>query len=427
MTSVMTNWAGNVSFRPASFHRPRSLAQLRRTVAGHRRVRVLGAGHSFSRIADTDGALVHLGGMPRLADVDRTRRTVRVGAGETFGALVPVLERAGLALPNLPSSPHFTLAGAFATGTHGSGDGLPQLAAAVREIELVGADGTLLTFARGDDDFGAAVTSLGALGVATAVTLDLVPAFEVEQRVHEGLTTAALVAHGETLFAAAYSVSVFTRWDGEPMRVWLKHRTDAPRVDPAFTGVREATRAHHPIAGMPTGNTTAQLGRPGPWHDRLPHFRAGFLPSSGAELQSEYLLPRRHMAGAVRALDALGPRIAPLLQVGEIRTVAADDAWLSPAYHRDCAAFHFTWAPEPAAIGALLPRIEAALAPFGALPHWGKLFHAGPAVLRRGRPRWDDFAAAAHRHDPAGTFRNAMLEWLFPAGGPCGTDHCPGG
>jgi xylitol oxidase len=281
------------------------------------------------------------------------------------------------------------------------------LAAAVREVELVTADGSTVVIGRGDPRFDGAVTSLGALGVVTALTLDLEPAYEVAQHVFTELPLAGL--DYETVAASAYSVSLFTDWRAPGFRqVWLKRRTDQAPVE--FPWAAPATEKMHPVPGMPALNCTEQFGVPGPWHERLPHFRAEFVPSSGAELQSEYLLPREHATAGLHALDAIRDTLAPVLQTCEVRTIAADPQWLGPAYGRDSVAFHFTWVEDTALVLPVVRRLEAALEPFDARPHWGKVFTTGPAALRALYPRLADFAALAAELDPDGTFRNAFVE-----------------
>jgi xylitol oxidase len=152
-----------------------------------------------------------------------------------------------------------------------------------------------------------------------------------------------------------------------------------------------------------------QLGVAGPWWDRLPHFRMGFTPSSGEELQSEYHLPRRHAVAALRALRALAGVVRPALQVTELRTVAADRLWMSPQYGRDTLSVHFTWQPDWAAVRRALVEIEAALAPFGARPHWGKVFLADAAAIAPLYERLGDFRRLVGRLDPGGVFAN---DWL---------------
>jgi xylitol oxidase len=411
MTETVTNWAGNITYSAKELHRPRSLDALRALVADSARVRVLGSGHSFNEIADpgADGVLLSLADLPAEVDVDTAAGTVRVGGGVRYAELARQVHARGLALPNMASLPHISVAGSVATGTHGSGVGNGSLAAAVREVELVTASGAVETIGRGDERFGGAVTSLGALGVVTALTLDLEPAFEVEQHVFTELPLDGLDAGTfETVMAAAYSVSLFTDWRAPGFRqVWLKRRTDQPLPD--FPWAAAATEKMHPVPGMPAVNCTEQFGAAGPWHERLPHFRAEFTPSSGAELQSEYLMPRRHAVDMLGAIDEIRDTVAPVLQTCEVRTVAADDQWLSPAYGRDTVAAHFTWVEDTAAVLPVVRRLEEALAGFEARPHWGKVFSTPPARLRDLYPRLGDFRALARSLDPAGAFANGFV------------------
>jgi xylitol oxidase len=361
-------------------------------------VRVLGSRHSFNDIADS-AELLSLAGLA--PDVRVDGRTVSFAAGLTYGELAPALD--GLALHNLASLPHISVAGAVATATHGSGDRNGNLATAVSGLELVTSAGELVRAARGDPDFDGLVVGLGALGAVTRVTLDVEPAYEVSQRVFEDLAWDSLYEHFDAITASGYSVSVFTRWRDAVDQVWVKSRGAAP-VE--LFGARPATVERHPILGMDPVNTTAQLGRAGPWWDRLPHFRMGFTPSAGDELQSEYAVARADAVSAIEAVRTLADRIRPLLQVSEIRTTAADRLWMSPQYERDTVGIHFTWRTEPEPVMALLAELEAALAPFGARPHWGKLFRGEVSHLYGRR---DDFVALAQRLDPRGAFRNAWL------------------
>ncbi|MFC5665272.1 FAD-binding protein [Kitasatospora misakiensis] len=426
MTVAASNWAGNITFGAERFHEPGSIAELRRIVADSRSLRVLGTGHSFNAIADTAGDLVSVAGLPRAVELDERAGTVTVSAGMRYGELVEELDRAGFALHNLGSLPHISVAGACATGTHGSGVANGCLATAVRAVELVTADGALVTIERGEAHFPGSVVALGALGVVTRLTLDVVPAFEVRQWVYEGLPTAVLRERFDEIMAAAYSVSLFTSWQADRIdQVWLKRRggdpgapgtwqgSDAPA---AWHGAALADGPRHPVPGCPPEPCTTQLGVSGRWHTRLPHFRLDFTPSSGAELQSEYFVARADAVAAFDALDAVRERIAPVLQIGEIRTVAADGLWLSPAYERDCVAFHFTWHPDAAAVADVLKAVEEALSPFAARPHWGKVFSTAPEVIRASYPRWEDFRGLLGEFDPAGKFRNEFLARHFPVG-----------
>ena len=389
-------------------------------VAENTRVRALGTGHSFSPIADTDGVLIATAGLPAAGDVDAAAAVVTVGAGVKYGDLARRLNAAGWALRNLASLPHISVGGACATATHGSGGGNGNLASAVRAMELVTADGGLVTLDAGADGdrFRGVVVGLGALGVVTTLTLDLVPAYQVRQYVYDDLPASEFTGHFDEIMGAAYSVSVFTDWQGSHHnQVWLKHRDGDQEGFPAgrpWHGARPADGPRHPVPGMTAGPATQQHGIPGPWHERIPHFRPGFTPSGGTELQSEYLLPRQAAVPALTALAGLGDLLAPVLRIAEIRTVAADECWMSTCYRQDSVAMHFTWALDPAAVRPVVAAVEERLVPLGARPHWGKVFGVEPQAVRARYPRWDDFRALARSLDPAGKFRNDFMDTYFP-------------
>jgi xylitol oxidase len=182
------------------------------------------------------------------------------------------------------------------------------------------------------------------------------------------------------------------------------------KAEPEWFGAKLATANLHPIAALSAENCTAQLGSCGPWYERLPHFRLEFTPSSGEELQSEYILPRKHALAAFHAVDDLRDQIAPLLLVSEIRTIAADTLWMSPCCEEDCVAIHFTWKQDWDAVQQVLPRIEAGLAPFEARPHWGKLFTMQPAHLQSLYRKLPEFRQFLASYDPTGKFRNSFLD-----------------
>jgi xylitol oxidase len=334
---------------------------------------------------------------------------VTVGAGIRYGELARELEREGFALGNLASLPHISVGGAVATGTHGSGNRNRSLAAAVVGLEMVTASGDLVRFERGHPDFDGAVINLGALGIATTLELEIEPAFEVEQTVFERLPLESLIRDFDGVTGAAYSVSVFTTWRDPDVAdsVWVKRRPDrdAP-LEELLYGAIPADDERHPLPGLPAIGCTPQLGVAGPWYNRLPHFKLDFTPSNGVELQSEYLVPREHAVDAIRAVRELSTEIVPLLQVNEIRTVAADALWLSSSYGSDAVGLHFTWVQDQPAVEAFLPRLEAALEPYSAKPHWGKLFTPGAHDFDRLYPRLEDFRVLAKRLDPEGVFAN---------------------
>ncbi|MEV4541314.1 FAD-binding protein [Micromonospora echinaurantiaca] len=405
------NWAGNVRYAARRFHRPDTVDELRRLIAGSDRIRAVGTGHSFNRLGDTGGDLVSLAGLPPSVRLDPQRRTVTVPAAMRYGDLATFLHEQGYALANLASLPHISVAGAVATGTHGSGPTNGNLATAVAGLELVTADGDLLTVDRASDSFAGMVVALGALGVVTRLTLDVVPTFDLRQYVRLDLPREAL----DAAFDSAYSVSVFTDWRSPRLReVWRKQRADQPPPPTDWLGTTAADRPRHPVPGMPAENCTAQLGEPGPWHERLPHFRLGFTPSSGEELQSEYHLPRAAAAEALAALDGVAHLIAPVLQVCELRTVAADDLWLSPNQGRDSLAVHFTWIADAAAVLPVVAAVEERLAPFAPRPHWGKVFGLAPDAVAATYPRHADFTALLRRLDPQAKFHTALLAHYLP-------------
>jgi xylitol oxidase len=409
VSDVVKNWAGNITFGARRLHRPVALPQLQDLVAAGGPLRILGSGHSFNRMADTTGDLVSLSHLPRVVEIAEDRRTVRVDGGIKYGELVAHLDAAGLAVHNLASLPHISVAGAVITATHGSGVRNRNLATSVAAIDLIRGDGELVTLRRGDPDFPGAVVNLGALGVVTALTLDVVPAFEIAQFVYDDLPRAALEQHLPEILSAGYSVSLFTNWvNGDINHAWLK-RTE-PMPEGPFFGAPPADGPRHPVPGVPADNSTDQFGVPGPWHARLPHFKMEFSPSTGAELQSEWMVPLNRALEAIDAVARVREQLLPVIQVNELRTVAADDLWLSMNYQRDSLGLHFTWIADTAAVLPVVDALEEQLAPLEARPHWGKVFTLDPAAVRSRYPRFADFQALVGKYDPAGVFRNAWLD-----------------
>ncbi|UQX89440.1 FAD-binding protein [Jatrophihabitans telluris] len=409
------NWAGNITFSPTELHRPRTVDELQSAVAKARFIRALGTGHSFNTIAAPREESVSLSDLPDELELDSAARTVRVTGGVRFGELARYLDRNGFALRNMGSLPHIAVAGAVSTGTHGSGDGNAVLAASVEAIEYVGPDGSLRRVARGEADFDGSVIALGALGIAYALELSVVERFDVRQFVYEDLPLTGYCDHLDAITGGSYSTSAFTDWSsGRIGALWLKQRI-TPGVDPAAApaelfGSRLATVAHHPIPGEQADWATAQLGEVGPWHERLPHFRMDFTPSAGDELQSEYFLDRQHAPAAIRALSGISALIGSRLLIGEIRTIAADQLWISPFLDRQTVALHFTWMPGLAQVEPITRAIETALAPLGARPHWGKVFTLDPRDFRTAYPRLGDFSELVQRVDPQATFGNEFID-----------------
>jgi xylitol oxidase len=416
------NWAGNVAFGATELVRPTSVAELQAVVRRQPRARAVGAAHCFNDLPDSPGVQISLAELPPVVEVDSTARTALVAGGQRYAEVARRIDRHGFALQNLGSLPHVTVAGACATGTHGSGVANQSLSAAVSGMEMVTADGELLSIDRTTDRDGleGGVVALGSLGVVVALTLDLVPSFDVCTRVYEMLDLDVLADHFAELVSAAYSVCLVTDWRAPRLtQVWMMQLSTEPEPAAVAAPWFDATPAdgpRHPVAGMSAANCVQQQGVPGRWYERLPHFRPEFTPSSGRELQSEYLLPSADAVPALLALDGVRDRIHPVLQICEVRTVAADRLWLSPAYGRDSVSIHFTWIEDPAAVLPVVTLVEETLAPYSARPHWGKVFTTPAQAVPPLYPRFADFCQLVDKYDPDGKFANAYTDrYLRPA------------
>ncbi|HEY1895077.1 MAG TPA: FAD-binding protein [Terracidiphilus sp.] len=409
-----TNWAGNYTFSTDNLLTPGSVDEVRKAVKSSAKLRALGTRHSFNSIADSTAGQISLKRLDQVS-LDEKARTVTLGAGIRYGDLATAIDKRGYAVHNLASLPHISVAGACATATHGSGVHNGNLATPVAALEIVTADGEIVHLSRDKDGdrFLGAVVALGSVGVVTSVTLDVQPTFQVAQSVYQELSLDHLQHHFEEIFSSGYSVSLFTDWQNHrATQVWIKRRLtpgDANKWAPEFFGAKLATQKLHPLAGHSAEACTEQQGIPGPWYERLPHFRMNFTPSSGQELQSEYFVPFSRGYEAILAVEKLRDQITPHLFITELRTIAADKLWMSMAYERPSLAIHFTWKPEWPAVKQVLPQIEAALEPFEPRPHWGKLFTLQPAKLQPHYPRLADFRDLAKHYDPTGKFRNEFV------------------
>jgi alditol oxidase len=409
------NWAGNIEYSTESWYAAKSLAEAKEYVKKTGKLKVLGTRHCFNTIADSKDTFLSLTEMKDAPVLDAAAGTVTVDANMTYGRLAPWLQEKGYALHNLASLPHISVAGAISTGTHGSGEKNGNLSTAVRGMEMVTASGEVVELSanKDRDAFYAAVVGLGALGAITKVTLAVQPVFSVRQYVYENMPLEAALAHFDAIQASGYSVSLFTDWRNKNVNeVWIKERIrDGKEFEakPEWFAAKLAKKNLHPIAELGAENCTEQMGVPGPWYERLPHFKMGFTPSAGKELQSEFFVPRTHATEAISAVEKLHDKISPHLLITEIRTILADELWLSPCYQQDSMAIHFTWQQDWPAVRAILPYIEKALAPFGVRPHWGKLFTIEPKELRGRYKRMPEFVELAKKFDPQGKFRNEFL------------------
>ena len=407
-----TNWAGNHTYRATTLHRPASVEELREIVRRAPRIHALGSQHCFNDIADST-ELVSIDAIDSPVEIDREAMTVTVGASIRYGTLAAAIQREGFALHNMASLPHISVVGAVSTATHGSGDALRNLATAVAGIDLVRSDGEMMSVKRGDPDFDGMVVGLGALGVVTRLTVDIEPTYDVRQVVYEDLGWNALYDNFDAVMSSATSVSLFTDWGDTVNSVWTKQRlvagSDEP-ISPYLFDAKAATRDQHPVRSLSAETCTAQMGVPAAWADRLPHFRMDAVPASGNEIQAEYMVAR---TDALAAIEAFRTAIEPhrdKLWISEIRTVAADDLWISTAYGADTICLHTSFRNDQATVDRILPVIEDALCPFAPRPHWGKVFAATARDLEGRYPKLADFRDLVQRLDPRGAFRSDFLE-----------------
>ena len=411
----LKNWAGNLEYSTSKIDYPKSLEEVQQIVKKHSKLKVLGTRHCFNTIADSKYNFISLREMKKIVSLDANAKTVTVEGGIKYGELCPWLNDKGFALHNLASLPHISVAGAITTATHGSGVRNKNLCGPVEALEIVTADGDVINFSKKDGEkFYAAVVGLGAIGVITKVTLNIQPTFMMRQWVYTKMPLQQMKEHFDEIVSSGYSVSLFTDWQNESINeVWIKSLVDDASNAEAkkdFFGAAPATKNVHPIIELPAENCTEQMGVPGTWYERLPHFKMGFTPSSGKELQAEYFVPHEHAVEAIQAIQKMGKEIGPHLFISEIRTIDADDFWMSPCYKQPSVTIHFTWKQEWNAVSKLLPAIEKELAPFNAKPHWGKLFTMSPSTLASRHQKMNDFKKVVAEFDSKGKFRNEFLE-----------------
>jgi len=412
---MRSNWAGNYEYKAKQLHEPKSVEEVQALVKKLDQQKALGSCHCFNDIADSPADQISTAKLEGILAIDEEAQILSVGAGARYGQFAEELDQRGYALHNLASLPHISVAGACATATHGSGVSNGNLATAVSGLEMVTADGEIHTLNRKEnaEELNAVVVGLGALGIVSKVNLEIQKSFQVRQDLFQDLPLQSLQDHFEEIMGSGYSVSLFTDWQNKVVsQVWVKRKVDNDSKDlgPDFFGAKAASKNLHPITRLSAENCTEQLGVPGPWYERLPHFKMGFTPSSGKELQAEYFVARENAVDALLALEKKGDLIFPQLMISEIRTIAADELWMSPCYQRDSVAIHFTLKQNTPEVMKLLPIIEAELAPFQVRPHWGKLFTITPKVLHERYPKYEDFMQMVKQYDPEGKFRNAYLD-----------------
>jgi len=412
----LKNWANNITYSTSNVYYPETVQEVQDTVKKCTKVKALGSQHSFNRIADSNENQISLKGMNKVVSLDKKANTITVESGARYGEFAAYLHKEGYALPNLASLPHITVAGACATATHGSGVKNGNLSSAVSALEFVNANGEVIQLSKREnpDVFYGAVVNLGALGVVTKVTLDLLPTFDMKQVVYRNLPMEELKNNFDDIQSRGYSVSLFTNWKNKNIsEVWIKSRIEKGNItaeDLELYGAKLATKNMHPVEDQSAENVTEQMAKPGPWYERMAHFKMGFTPSTGKELQSEYFIPIEHAYEAMMAIEKLSDRISPHLFISEIRTINADNFWLSPCYKKTCVAFHTTWKQEIDTVMGLLPLVEKQLAPFNPIPHWAKLFTLSPGVVQSRYEKLGDFKKLIAKYDPNGKFQNQFLK-----------------
>ena len=412
----LKNWAGNLEYSTDRVYYPKTVEEVQEVVKKCSKLRALGSRHSFNKIADSTENLVSLKELNKVVSLNKASNTVTVEGGMRYGELAPYLHENGYALHNLASLPHITITGSCATATHGSGVKNGNLSTAVSAIEFVNAKGDIIVLSKekNGEEFQGAVVGLGGVGIVTKITLDLQPTFNMKQVVYRNLPMKELENNFMAIMSSGYSVSLFTDWKNKNINeVWIKSRVDdgsSTAIAPEFYGAKAATKNMHPVEIQSAENCTEQMGVPGPWYERLPHFKMGFTPSTGKELQAEYFVPIEHAYEAMMAIEKLHEKITPHIFISEIRTINADNLWMSPCYKKTCVALHTTWKQEVDTVNSLLPLIEEQLAPYNSRPHWAKLFTMGASVLESRIEKLADFKQLLNHHDPKGKFRNEFLD-----------------
>ena len=401
----MQNWSKNVDFNDRAFLQPESLAELQELVRSNQKIRARGTAHCFNEIANTSSYAINLAKMPRVIEVSPETKSAKVSSGLTYGELAPELHNQGWALSNLASLPHISIAGSISTGTHGSGIKNQNLANQVLSLDIVTAEGELRHIDRANPAFNALVVGLGLGGIVYQYELKIEPTFQIRQVIYPEIPLDVLQRNFDQIMGTAYSVSYFTDWSSAQVgNLWCKFR-DGEVIPESVGGSAQADKKYHPIPSVDPVACTDQLGESGDWHQRLSHFKLEFTPSVGEEIQTEFFVDRKDAAAAIEAVSNLGEEITPLLWITELRTIAADDLWLSGAYQRDTLAIHFTWKKD-LAIYPVIEKVEAALRPYNYRPHWGKVFTADGKYLSSVYPKMSEFKALVEALDPISKFEN---------------------
>ncbi|MBL1074793.1 FAD-binding protein [Nocardia sp. 2] len=426
------NWAGDQSCTPATIAAPSSTEELaaelaRAEAAGHT-VRVAGSGHSFTDTVLTDGTLLRLNKLDRILSVDRATGLVRAEAGITLNAASNALHPLGLAFPNLGDIDVQSIAGATATGTHGTGAKLQNLSAALQSVELMLADGSRVELNEQTDPDGwrAARVNIGALGVVTAVTLQMVPSFVlegIERPVPLEEVLADLDTHVDgnehfEFYMFAHSPLAMTKRNNtvqlpeQPRSKAVDWFSDILMTNYTFDALCRLTRRSPSLipwvqkGAAYAGSYRRQVER---------SYRVFASPRLFRFTEMEYAIPREHSIDAIREIKEVATRFDTAMPI-EVRWVAPDDAFLSPAGGRDTC-YIAVHQYEGMEYEGYFRACEAVFDKYNGRPHWGKRHFQTAETLRTRYPEWERFTEVRRRFDPKGRFTNPYLERVL---GPVG-------
>lgn len=408
---MLSNWGGNLVYGSGAIEAPATIEELSEIIRSGK-VRPIGTMHSFSKVVVGEGTLVSAAGLAFEPALDKASSTVKVSAATRFGDLALFLEKNGVALKNMGSLPHISIAGAAATGTHGSGDKNQILSSSLSAYSFLNSKGELVRYQRGDENFEACRVGLGAYGLWVSVELDVVPSFQIRQDVYLDIPWEVFYEDPTNLTSAGYSVSLFTKWGEVSIdQVWVK-ALPGDKAGLPIAGISPEKTSRKELAPGVGDNLTQQGGVEGPWLDRLPHFRLDATPSAGNEIQTEYFIQRKNIVGAVKAVNKIAEQINHTLIITEVRTIAQDDAWLSPMNRGDSVALHFTWVNDTPAVDKAVAALEEVLAEFDPIPHWGKVHHFDKSKLEKVHARLGKARAVFDELDPEGVFNTEYLKSL---------------
>ncbi|KAI1700234.1 d-arabinono-1,4-lactone oxidase domain-containing protein [Ditylenchus destructor] len=373
------NWGNNFRFSTQNIQYPTSVEEVQQIVRNANKLRVVGTRHSFSKIADSPNTMLSTLALKNIIGFDPTVPSITVQAGITYTDLNPFLPNYG---PN-------------------------------------------------DPELKAIAVGLGAFGVITQVELEVEPTFNLTNYVFVNMPEQDIYDHFDEIENLGYSVQLFTDfstpgvWD----QVWVWVRSDENSNVGNMQNLYGATRTHEQVTAIEALPPTylMEQGKEQPWYYGLVDYHLGLSGFDGAEIQSEYFMPYENAIPAIQAVSNFSDLIAPRVYTMLIRTIKGDDLWMSESFNETTVAIHFTWKPNMTAVMEVLPQIEQALLPYGARPHWGKVFAQGPETYLHRYPKLNQWKQLAETLDPTHKFRNKFLEDTVFTGSSSGGGGVLGG